>query len=124
MSRVNGNGVFHYGKLILIAAPAPQSGKLVAKQPFAEDGTHYGIAIESSSGELTSDFIRLKQDVSYDWSIRLDGSDFIFEVIKDGQKVNSIRAGSMKTFGFSSTVRYPGNKLDWTVDVNSATPAK
>ena len=126
MSRVNGNLIAHYGKLVLTSAEAPQSGTLLAKAPYVEDGVHYGIALELTSGKITPNLIRLGQDTNYNWSIRIDGAAFIFEVTKDGQKVDSLQATKtdVKAFGFFTTARYPGNKADLTVTLNPQPKAK
>ena len=126
MSRVGGNLIAHFGKLILIAAPAPQSGMLLAKAPYVEDGTHYGIALELTNGTIAANLIKLNQDTNYDWSVRIDGVAFILEVTNKGQKVNTIQATKtdVKSFGFISTVRYPGNKSDMTVTVNATSKTK
>lgn len=126
MSRVNGNLIAHYGKLVLTPAEAPQSGTLLAKAPYVEDGVHYGIALELTSGKITPDLIRLSQDTSYNWSARIDGGVFLFEVTKEGQKVSSLQATKtdVKAFGFFTTARYPGNKADLTVTVNPQSKAK
>ena len=119
VSEVESTLIAHYGKLVLISAPAPQSGTLITKIPTGREAPHYGLALELTNGKLKS--IGTSLDVtSYDWSVKVEGADFIFEMTKNNKTVNSIKAAAaeVKAFGFTATGRSPGHKVDLTVDVN------
>ena len=125
-SRIEGNLIAHWGKLVLISAPPPQSGTFLSRVPFVDDGTRYGIALEMSDGTIKSSLKPVKLDTGCDWSVRIDGGALNFEITEGGVQQNSLGAkvSDVKAFGFISIVRYHGNKSDLVVTVNPSSTLK
>lgn len=123
---VDGDLISHWGKLALISAPPPQSGTVTAKEPWAFDATHYGIALELANGKLKHSGKKLKEGVPYKWSTWIDGSTYHFAITKDSEVINELSAptADVKAFGFSAVVRYPGSKANITMTVNASPQIK
>ena len=118
-ARVMGRVTGWHGKAVLISAPIPQSGTLIAKIPTLNEATSYGLVLEFKNGTLKWNGIPIEANLNYDWSAKAENGSFVVEVTKEGKFVDAIRAVAkdVKTFGFYSTVRYHGSKADLTVNV-------
>ena len=79
-----------------------------------------------SDGTIKSSLKPVKLDTSCDWSVRIDGDAFNFEITEGGVQQNFLGAkiSEVKAFGFISIVRYPGNKSDLVVTVNPSSALK
>ena len=109
--------VGHFGKLVLLPIEV-SSGKAQVKIPSIEGITTYGIALEQPDGELKTLPLMIDSKITYSWGVESDGKRILFAVKDNDGKLAgslSINASQAKSFGFYSTVRYPGNKASLTI---------
>lgn len=109
-----GRPVLHTGKLALVPI-ANRSGTVEVKFPTVIDVRNYYICVGYDGEKVKTKDLKLEKNVTYKWKIADENGDTVFRLTDPkGTEIEAIKAatGSVKFFGFGSTVRWKDNEAD------------
>lgn len=121
--RLQGKIAGHFGKAVLLA---PERRRTVDRHGYLWMGVrgptvyYTVVVIADNRYEPLLSLGDLDVDTVYEWSVKSDRRELVFEIRKDGETVESRRlTGNSRTiFGFSATGRHPGNQSDLRVAID------
>jgi hypothetical protein len=113
----------HFGKAVLFQPPR---GRTVQRRGClwmgvrSQEARYTMIVAAGNNFEYVIRFDDLDLETIYEWSVRSDRRELVFEIQRDGTVVKSARLpGDAKTvFGFTATVRYVGGGSNLVIAVD------
>ena len=112
--RLNGEVVWHLGKIALIP-PSDRTGQFVVKaKPQERDRYFMSIELED---KLQTKELTLKRGQVYNWLVKSENGNTTFKITEGQVEVASMTepAAQVKGVGFAATARFTANEVDLDV---------
>ncbi|MEZ0277454.1 MAG: hypothetical protein ACAH88_21255 [Roseimicrobium sp.] len=110
--RVDGEVVYHLGKLALVPA-GDRTGKISVEVPSKTNVTSYYAVLELADS-LVSTQLKLEVGKNYSWSVASKGGQTIMRVMDGNVQVDAVQTDTDKLLGigFAASVRWEKNEAD------------